>query len=355
MRNWGREDRLLEAWGQYFGASLLVFLGGWTLVRFGDAIADETGLGRVWAGVILLATATSLPELVTGITAVRGLDSVDLAAGGAFGANALNLLVIAVLGVKWRELLLNPNTETKQLGISSILITLIAASILVLGRDALGVPSVIIRILPALLILAYVILALWTIGQLGSVLPSRMPFSGRSPGEGAAKSFSLSIPKPSERLVKNAGGYLAAVGVVTGSGIWLAIAADDVSEAMGWSSSFVGAQFLPLSTTLPELSVAVASLRIGAPEMAISNLLGSNMFNIGIVLATDSFAYTKGAFFTEVSAVHFVAAAAGLIMTFIFIPGLLAASRTWGATAATKSITKIGVYATMSSLIFILS
>lgn len=338
---------MLEAWSQYFGASLLVFLGGWFLVRFGDAIAEETGLGRVWAGVILLATATSLPELVTGITAVRGLDSPNLAAGGAFGANSLNLLVIAVLGLKWREMLHDPTTETKQMGISAILVTLIAASILVLGRDALGIPSVAIRILPGLLILTYVVTALWTIGQLGSVLPSRSTFSGGGP--------SLSIPKPSERLVKNAGGYLAAVGIVTGAGIWLAIAADDVTEAMGWSSSFVGAQFLPISTTLPEFSVAIASLRIGAPEMALSNLLGSNMFNIGIVLAVDSFAYTKGAFFTKISAVHEVAAIAGLAMTLIFLPVLIFASRPYGATARTKSIAMIAVYATMSAMIFILS
>ncbi len=342
-----REDRLLEAWLQYFGASILVFIGGWLLVRFGDTIGEETGLGRVWAGVILLATATSLPELVTGITAVRQIDSPNLAAGGAFGANGLNLLVIAVLGIKWREMLHDPTTETKQMGMSGILVTLIAAGFLVLGRDALGIPSVVIRILPGLLIVSYVVTALWTIGQLGSVLPSRSMLSGGKP--------SLSIPKPSERLVKSAVGYLGAVGIVTASGIWLALAADDVTEAMGWSSSFVGAQFLPLSTTLPEFSVAVASLRLGAPEMALSNLLGSNMFNIGIVLAVDSFAYTKGAFFTQISAVHEVAAMAGLAMTLIFIPGLVFASRPWEATAATKSITMIAVYATMSTLIFILS
>ncbi len=89
--------------------------------------------------------------------------------------------------------------------------------------------------------------------------------------------------------------------------------------------------------------------------MALSNLLGSNMFYIGIVLAVASFTYTKGAFFTQISAVHEVAAMAGLAMTLIFIPGLVFASRPWGATAATKSITMIAVYATMSTLIFILS
>lgn len=346
---------MLEAWLQYLGASLIVFAGGWTLVRFGDAIGEQTGLGRVWAGVILLATATSLPELVTGITAIRGLDSPDLAVGGAFGANSLNLLVIAVLGIKWRGILRDPTVETKQLGSAGVILLLMAGGMLILGRDELGVPSWIIRVLPVTMIVAYVVTALWTIGQLGSVLNSlrRKSSSGASTDESSG--FGFSFKKPSRSLMNNIGGYLGAVAIVTIGGIWLANAADGVSDAMGWSSSFVGAQFLPISTTLPEFSVAIAALRIGAPELALSNLLGSNMFNIGIVLSADSLAYTKGALFTDVSSIHLIATAAGLAMTLILIPGLVSGSRPFARTVGVKTITKIGVYASMSSLIFAFS
>jgi len=346
---------LLAAWLQYLGASVVVFAGGWTLVRFGDAIGEETGLGRVWAGVILLATATSLPELVTGITAVRGLDAPNLAVGGAFGANSLNLLVIAVLGLKWRGILRDPTVETRQMGSAGIILLLMAGGILILGRGELGVPSWIIRVLPITMIVAYVITALWTIGQLGSVMASFSLNRGSKSGGSAGSGFKLSIRKPSKSLMKNIGGYLFAVGIVTVAGIWLANAADGVSDAMGWSSSFVGAQFLPISTTLPEFSVAIASLRIGAPDLALSNLLGSNMFNIGIVLSADSLAYTKGALFTDVSSVHLIATAAGLAMTLVLIPGLVSASRPFARTVGVKSIAKIGIYASMSSLIFVFS
>jgi cation:H+ antiporter len=346
---------LVEAWLQYLGASIVVFAGGWTLVRFGDAIGEQTGLGRVWAGVILLATATSLPELVTGITAVRGLDSPNLAVGGAFGANSLNLLVIAVLGIKWHGILRDPTVETRQMGSAGVILLLMAGGILILGREELGVPSWIIRVLPITMIVAYVITVLWTIGQLGSVLRSfrRSGRSTTSTDGSAGPGFSFG--RPSAPLMKNIGGYLFAVGIVTVGGIWLAIAADGVSDAMGWSSSFVGAQFLPISTTLPEFSVALASLRIGAPDLALSNLLGSNMFNIGIVLSADSLAYTKGALFTDVSSIHLIATAAGLAMTLILIPGLVSSSRPFARTVGLKTVTKIGVYASMSSLIFVFS
>ena len=92
---------------------------------------------------------------------------------------------------------------------------------------------------------------------------------------------------------------------------------------------------------------------IGAPEMAISNLLGSNMFNIGIVLSADSLAYTNGVLATDVSSAHFIAAAAGIVMTLILIPGLVSASRPFVYTTGLKTVAKIGVYASMSSLIFL--
>ena len=87
--------------------------------------------------------------------------------------------------------------------------------------------------------------------------------------------------------------------------------------------------------------------------MAISNLLGSNTFNIGIVLSADSLAYTKGVPATDVSSAHFIAAAAGIVMTLILIPSLVSASRPFVYTASVKTVAKIGVYASMSSLIFL--
>jgi cation:H+ antiporter len=76
--------------------ALLVFAGA-ALTRTADAIAELTGLGRLWIGSVVLAAATSLPELATDVSAVR-LDAADLAAGDLFGSSLANMMILAALG-----------------------------------------------------------------------------------------------------------------------------------------------------------------------------------------------------------------------------------------------------------------
>ena len=80
-----------------FLASAAAVVGaGPVLSRAGDVIAERTGIGRVWVGSILLAGATSLPELATDVSAVR-LGAADLAAGDLFGSSMANMLSLALI------------------------------------------------------------------------------------------------------------------------------------------------------------------------------------------------------------------------------------------------------------------
>ena len=336
---------MLSAWLQYVGASVIVFGGSWLLARFGDEIGEQTGLGRAWAGVILLATATSLPELVTGVASVRFAEAPNLAAGGAFGANCLNLLVLMLLGLKWRSLTLRPGKTMRRMGFAGLFITAAAAVLLLLGREELGVPELAVSVLPLGLVVLYGFLAIWTLRRSGVRDETSASIESQ---ERVSLRQRLHAPLPGSVL-----GYMAAVAVVLISGIWLAYSADNISEAMGWSSSFVGAQFLPVSTTLPELSVAIASLRIGAPDMAISTLLGSNMFNTSIVIAADSFAHTEGAFFRAITPVHLITAAAAIVMTLVLLLGLQERGIAAKPASLFKGAAGLGIYASMSALVFV--
>lgn len=77
--------------------------------------------------------------------------------------------------------------------------------------------------------------------------------------------------------------------VVAGAGGWLPFVATDLANAMAWNKSFVGSLFVVLATSLPELAVTLSALRIGALDMAIGNLLGSNLFNVAIIAVDDVF------------------------------------------------------------------
>ncbi|HAU57484.1 MAG TPA: cation transporter, partial [Comamonadaceae bacterium] len=85
--------------------------------------------------------------------------------------------------------------------------------------------------------------------------------------------------------------------------------------------SFVGSLFVAMATTLPELAVTLSALRLGALDMAIGNLLGSNLFNVTIVAVDDLF-YRPGVLLADVSLVHAVTASSAIVMTGLAVVGL---------------------------------
>jgi cation:H+ antiporter len=115
--------------------------------------------------------------------------------------------------------------------------------------------------------------------------------------------------------------FALAAGVVVAAGLWLPFAATQLADAMQWNRSFVGSLFVALATTLPELAVTVSALRIGALDMAIGNLLGSNLFNVTIVAVEDLF-YRPGVLLAHVSLVHAATATSAIVMTGLAVVGL---------------------------------
>ena len=116
--------------------------------------------------------------------------------------------------------------------------------------------------------------------------------------------------------------FAIAAAVVLAAGSALPYAADRVAEAAGWSRSFVGTVFMAVATTLPEMAVTLGALRLGALDLAIGNLLGSNLFNI-VVLAVDDAFYVRGPLLADVAPVHATSAVTALVMTGLVIVGLV--------------------------------
>ena len=114
-------------WIQLAIAAGIILVTATQLTKSADVIAFKTGLGRSFVGVILLATATSLPELGTGISSVRlvgGESGANLAAGDAFGSNIFNLMIIGVLDLIWRKgsILRELNASPSIVGLLGILV-----------------------------------------------------------------------------------------------------------------------------------------------------------------------------------------------------------------------------------------
>jgi cation:H+ antiporter len=97
---------------------------------------------------------------------------------------------------------------------------------------------------------------------------------------------------------------------------------EDIAALEGWNTSFVGTLFIAAATSLPELVVTLSALRLGALDMAIANLLGSNLFNL-LILAVDDVFYLKGPLLAHVSVAHAVSVMSAVTMTGAVIVGLL--------------------------------
>jgi cation:H+ antiporter len=122
-------------------------------------------------------------------------------------------------------------------------------------------------------------------------------------------------------LRKAAIGYAVAALVVVAAGIWLPFVGKALAQQMGWGEGFVGTLFVAAVTSLPEAAVSVAAVRLGALDMALGNLFGSNLFNMAI-LAIDDIVYLPGPLLSGVSPAHAVSALSAMMMSGIAIVGL---------------------------------
>jgi cation:H+ antiporter len=147
--------------------------------------------------------------------------------------------------------------------------------------------------------------------------------------------------------------YALAASVVAIAGTWLPFIGNEIADAMGWQTTFVGTLLIAGATSIPELVITVTALRLGAVDMAIGNLLGSNLFNI-LILAIDDFAYVKAPLLSFVSPAHAISAFAAVIMSGIFIVALLYQPETrMGGIIGWVSLSLLAVYLLSSYAIFL--
>ena len=127
---------------------------------------------------------------------------------------------------------------------------------------------------------------------------------------------------PDTSLKQAMQGYVMAAVAVVAAGIWLPFIVRDLAAVMAWEQSFVGTLFVAAITSAPEVVVTVAALRLGAVDLAIGNLFGSNLFNIAI-LAIDDLAYLPGPLLADVSLSHASSAFSAMMMSGLAVVGLV--------------------------------
>ena len=368
-------DPLILLWLQLAAAVALIVVAATFLARSADAIADKTGLGRSFIGVVMLATATSLPELGTGVSAIVLVNESDLAAGDAFGSNLFNLLIIGLLDIYWRKgpLLTFVSYTSALVGALGGLLIGLGAIAMIIHNLAVSVADW--RVSPVSpLMLAGFLVAIFLVHRAersreretssdeDESAPAAAPSyeNEAAPATAPSRQDEAAPAAPSyenESLARAFAVYAASAAVVVGAAVWLAYAADGVATEMGWAASFMGTQFLALSTSLPELAASFAALRLGAPDMAITNLLGSNIFNMGVVLFLDDLAFADGAIWAQIDEIHLLTAVVGVIMTAVAVTAILTPNdeRRRRSPYSVEAAALVVLYITASLLVFYLS
>lgn len=325
---------IAPVWFAFFSCAVLIAVAGTRLCRYADVIAAKTGMSGSWAGLVLLATVTSLPELATGISAVGLADAPNIAVGDVFGSCAVNLVMLALLELLERRTPFYARASQGHVlsaGFGIILIGLAAAAVQLGERPAvpsIGHLSLLAPLLPLLYLAAMRALYLQERG-------------------GTSESAAQALDRYPELGLRRAAAWYAFTAlVVIGAGIWLSLTAPRLAVAMGWHTSFVGTLLVAVVTSLPELSVAIAAVRIGAPDIAIANILGSNLFNM-VVLAVDDVFFKEGPLFAAAAPVHVATALGAMIMSAMVIVGVACRAdarlfRTVGWTSGGLLVTYLG-------------
>lgn len=299
-------------WPEFIICTLLILFSGSRLSRYGDMLAEKTGMGRTWIGVILLATVTSLPELATGISAVTAADAPDIAVGDVLGSCVFNLMLIGLIDLFYRPAPILSRVDQGHIlsaGFGILLIGIAAWGLLPGSRRAISWNLWIGPSTPVILV--FYGIAIYLVFRF-----ERRRMASYVKAEAEALNYSH---VPIQTVYRNVALH---AGVIIGAGIWLPFIGSRIAEVTGWGNTFVGNLLIAASTSLPEIVTSFAALRLAAPDLAVANLFGSNLFNMAI-LAIDDLAYFRGPLLSHVSSDHLFSAIAALMMTGIGITGLI--------------------------------
>lgn len=323
--------------GLFLAAAVLVWLAAVRLTRRADAIATRTGLGQEMVGLLLLGGVTSLPEIAVAATAtLQG--SPALTINDVLGSAAINVVLLALADAAIRRQALTSvqgSPKVMLIGVLGIVMMAIVVAPTITGDVLLlGIGR-----WSWLMLLVY-IAAVWVMAHSHAETAWRAMNAGASHGgdEGGKE------PKAGEESVRRmAVGAAGAGAVILLAGFVLARTGDAIAQQSGMGTSFFGMVVLALATSLPEASTVLAAVRLKRYEMAISDVFGTNLFNVTIIVLVDAL-HPGGPVLLEAGRFASFGALLALVLTALYLIGLVERrDRTVGGLGI-DSVLAVGAY-----------
>jgi cation:H+ antiporter len=302
-------------WVVFLLSAIVIVRAGTKLSQYGDRIAEHSGLGRLWVGVILLAGATSLPEVFTAVSAVL-MDAPNLAVGDLFGAGLSNMLTLALIDVAYRQKRVWQQAALEQALIASLAVILTGlAGLFILAKQSFFSLNVGIGTVAIALIYVFGMRVVFRqedmrrrAEQLERVVKAEEASHTHLASSGALK----------QAVARFA---LSSLGILVAAPL-LAESAKEIAAETGISTTFIGTSLLAITTSLPELVTTFAAVRLGAFDLAVGNLFGSNAFNMAILFLADV-AYWNGSLLAAVEPTHAITAFISIVLMGIGVMGMI--------------------------------
>jgi len=323
-------------------AALVIVIAGSQLARQADTLADRTGLGEALFGVLLLAGVTSLPDLAATLSAA--LDArPDLAMSNVMGSMTANLAFLGVADIIYRRANLEHAAASP--------VNLMLAGLLI-----------VLLTLPLLAILTPTVTE-WSVHPITPVIVTAYLFGLHLVHRTRVKP--MWFPRMTRQTVSDepekhhGGGSLTlwfgfiGMAVVTGMAGWILMeAAKGIIDQTGVSEALVGGLFTALATSTPELVTTIAAIRIGALTLAVSNIFGTNCFNMLVVAAADA-AYPHGSIYHDMAPVQMMWGLIGILMTAILLLGMVRRETYGIARIGFESALILGIYAVALGIVVV--
>jgi cation:H+ antiporter len=316
----------LPLWAELlsFGAAaILIWFAGSRLARYVDILTEKITIGRAFAGMLMLGSITSLPEM-SAVSTAAAFGNASLAINTLLGSLALNVAMIAVADINVRGAALSSRVAEPgalyQAALCMIALSLTIAAIVTGDRLIIGTGSW------TMVICAFVLVSFW----LASGFAYRSPWRVRRPvqdqvGAGGGREVRGDHTrreiewKVTKGLAFKIG--FAALAILV-SGYVLSRSSEAIAQQIGLRTSMAGFVLLGTVTSLPELATILAAARLGRFDMAVADSFGTNLVNLGLLVVADAF-YPGGPILNQAGRFEIAACLLCLVLTAIYVLGLL--------------------------------
>lgn len=331
-------------WTQFAACALVILFAGSRLSRYGELIAEKSGLSKNFVSLLLLAMIASSAQLVASVSAVVFHDLPDMAVGALMGSCMFNMLVIGLLDLFSRHTPVSNmvhNGHVLSAGFGIVLVGLGAVDI-VFGKN---LPTLNFLNMMDPITIAFIPIYLIALRMTYYFEKSRMEEDAQQ----QALQESNKHVKPSWLRIILGFGFYAVLILTTSS--YLPTLAESIQKATSWGQSFMGLSFIAITTCLPEIAVSTSAARRGSYDIAVASLLGSNLFYMVILAITDC-CYARGPLLRHVSTLNALAAMTAIISMAIVVIALTYRSERKFLFIAGDAVALVAVYILASVMIF---